>query len=393
MARARMLCKTIATDKRLNKLSPYADWMYIRAIPHLDRDGIIDGDPDTLAVTICPWRLALIADEMPNIINEWVKSGLVIRYKSGDRTALYFVGFQKNQSLEYKKEAASTFSVPPGMKRTDRGLVDAERSDKSTSGGDADDYSNEGRSALDDYSKTTRTEYKLNKDQSNQKESVVDTTRARVSEPPPPSLQETLNAAVNELERQQTLKLMASWEKGSEKSKNARVRVSPTQEAIIYSQSPATEVPTVKSADPLPPTVNPNRVISMPDGQKLIIDELIWAQMMSVMLAGLGMKELADAGVARVRNDAARTLETLCKMNARFRNKEGIQELFASWSNTRPDYPVPKPEWLEEHASLYLSGGIRYQNERKGTHNGRSGTSSKDSKSAADLYPEYAKFT
>ena len=123
MARARMLHRTIATDKRLNKLSPYADWMYIRAIPHLDRDGIIDGDPDVLAITICPWRLALISDEMPSIIDEWVKSGLVIRYKSGDRTALYFCGFEKNQRFEYIKEARSVFGPPPGMKRTKNGLI------------------------------------------------------------------------------------------------------------------------------------------------------------------------------------------------------------------------------------------------------------------------------
>ena len=123
MARARMLHRTIATDKRLNKLSPYADWMYIRAIPHLDRDGIIDGDPDVLAITICPWRLALISDEMPSIIDEWVKSGLVIRYKSGDRTALYFCGFEKNQRFEYIKEARSVFGPPPGMKRTKSGLI------------------------------------------------------------------------------------------------------------------------------------------------------------------------------------------------------------------------------------------------------------------------------
>lgn len=122
MAKARMLNRSIATDKRLNRMSPYADWIYVRTIPFLDRDGIINGDPDELAATVCPWRLAMIVDEMPAIIDEWVNSGLVIRYQSGRFTALYFCGFGKNQRIEYDKEAPSKFNPPPGTRRTKKGL-------------------------------------------------------------------------------------------------------------------------------------------------------------------------------------------------------------------------------------------------------------------------------
>jgi hypothetical protein len=154
---------------------------------------------------------------------------------------------------------------------------------------------------------------------------------------------------------------MASWDKN--KPKPVRVRMNQAQAAIAAAEPPPAELPIVKPADPLPTTVQPGHVISAPNG-RIIIDDVTWLQMLSIVVDGLGYRELVDAGVARVRSEAIATLETLAKMPA-FRTKDGIESLFASWARARPDTPAPKPDWLIEHAGKLASGKIRYPDERK----------------------------
>ncbi len=77
MARGRMLNATIAKDKQLNELSIEAEYIYLKTIPHLDRDGLINGDPALLWSDVCPRRQELMP-RMQAIIDEIVASGLVI---------------------------------------------------------------------------------------------------------------------------------------------------------------------------------------------------------------------------------------------------------------------------------------------------------------------------
>ncbi len=124
MARGRMIAATVADDKRFNELPIDAALVYLMAIPQLDRDGLILGEPTTLWGQVCRRRVDLIP-RMPEIISAWITSGLVAAYKtSDDDTVLYFVGFQKNQAMtHYDREAASRFPCPPGFSRTAKGLV------------------------------------------------------------------------------------------------------------------------------------------------------------------------------------------------------------------------------------------------------------------------------
>jgi hypothetical protein len=48
MARGRFLSESVATDARLNGLSVEAELVYLMTIPHLDRDGLIEGDPNAV---------------------------------------------------------------------------------------------------------------------------------------------------------------------------------------------------------------------------------------------------------------------------------------------------------------------------------------------------------
>lgn len=119
-----MIASTVADDKRFNELPIDAALVYLMAIPQLDRDGLILGEPGALWGQVCRRRSDLMP-RMEAIIAAWLVSGLVTAYKNEDGdTILHFVGFQKNQAMtHYDREAASRFPCPPGYVRTAKGLA------------------------------------------------------------------------------------------------------------------------------------------------------------------------------------------------------------------------------------------------------------------------------
>lgn len=113
MARGRFISESVATDARLNSLSVEAELVYLMAIPHLDRDGLIEGDPNVLWGKVCPKRRQFL-DTMAVYIQEWAKAGLVLMYDSDNGPVLWFKGFVKNQlGLRYDRETPSKFPPPP----------------------------------------------------------------------------------------------------------------------------------------------------------------------------------------------------------------------------------------------------------------------------------------
>lgn len=121
-------------------------------------------------------------------------------------------------------------------------------------------------------------------------------------------------------------------------------------------------------ATPTEPTPEAAHVISLTTGEKIFIPGPVWTSAVSAMLEGLGTKALADTGSVTgkaKRTEASFTLETLCKMSEKFRTVGGIKALFESWKKARPNDGAPLPAYLEEHASKYLSGKLRYPGERK----------------------------
>ena len=123
MANGRFLSSSIAYDSRLNSLSLEAEYIYLKAIPHLDRDGLIQGDPALLFATVCPRRVDMIS-RIEDVINEWIALELVTRYDGWQEGAvLFFHGFKRNQTgLRYEREKPSQFAAPPGYIRTEQGL-------------------------------------------------------------------------------------------------------------------------------------------------------------------------------------------------------------------------------------------------------------------------------
>lgn len=122
MARGRMLSQSIALDLEFNKMSMEAQFLFMRAVPHLDRDGLILGNPVALWAKIAPLMPDLM-QKTESCIKEWRKAGLVVTYDSPYGAVIYFKGFTKNQAnLRYDREADSMFPPPPGYYRNGNGL-------------------------------------------------------------------------------------------------------------------------------------------------------------------------------------------------------------------------------------------------------------------------------
>lgn len=124
MARGRMLSTDVSVDPEAQSLTLASYALYLSAIPHLDRDGLIDAHPLKLVAMAAPLRYEF-RDNAAALINEWVEAGLVIRYSVSTRQAvLFFKGFRRHQQgMEYSREPASRFPPPPGWSRTQEGLV------------------------------------------------------------------------------------------------------------------------------------------------------------------------------------------------------------------------------------------------------------------------------
>ncbi len=122
MARGRMINQSIAEDIEFNEMSIEAQLMFVRTVPFLDRDGLINGHPAILAGKVAPLLIDMFG-RIPGIITEWTNAGLVIQYQDGKVTVLYFTGFTQNQAnMRYDREPASQFAPPPEYVRTAQGL-------------------------------------------------------------------------------------------------------------------------------------------------------------------------------------------------------------------------------------------------------------------------------
>jgi len=122
MARGRMINTTIALDPEFNGLSIEAQLMFLRTVPHLDRDGLIIGQPTALWATVALLMPDLMTD-MQVIIDEWIDAGLVIVITTKIGPLLYFTAFHRNQvGFRYDKEPPSRYSLPDEYERTKHGI-------------------------------------------------------------------------------------------------------------------------------------------------------------------------------------------------------------------------------------------------------------------------------
>jgi len=123
MARGRLLTIELLNDERFNLMSEKAQLLFMRAWPHLDRDGRITGNPRRLWAQIDVDHIENM-DRMGVSIEEWLGSGLVMRYQTESGPVLFFLGFRlHNLRMTYSEEAGSVWPPPPGWHNTRQGPV------------------------------------------------------------------------------------------------------------------------------------------------------------------------------------------------------------------------------------------------------------------------------
>lgn len=122
MAVGRMINRTAGLDQELNSVSIEAHLLFVMSIPHLDRDGLIIGEPLPHLGTVLPLRPDFFS-KYEQLIEELTDCKIVIRYATKKGRVLYFPGFRKNQTFTYSREGASVFDPPPGYVRTATGLT------------------------------------------------------------------------------------------------------------------------------------------------------------------------------------------------------------------------------------------------------------------------------
>lgn len=122
MARGRMISTTIALDPEFNAMTEEAQLCFLRTVPHLDRDGLIIGQPAALWATIAPLMPSLLP-RIPTVIAEWQRAGLVQVFDTKIGPVLYFDGFHRNQvGIRYDREPASRYPLPDDCERTPDGI-------------------------------------------------------------------------------------------------------------------------------------------------------------------------------------------------------------------------------------------------------------------------------
>jgi hypothetical protein len=89
MARGRMINTTVAEDEVFNAMSIDAQFIFMRTLPHLDRDGLITGNTTLLHSKVAP-LLSEYSTKMTVIIDEWISNDFVLKYQDGKKDVLFF---------------------------------------------------------------------------------------------------------------------------------------------------------------------------------------------------------------------------------------------------------------------------------------------------------------
>lgn len=319
MARGRMINVTIAEDETFNAMSIDAQFIFMRTLPHLDRDGLITGNVILLSSKVAP-LLPEYNQKMTGIIQEWIANGFVMRYQDGKRDVLFFINFRKNQfGMRYEKEGVSQFAPPPGYKRTSTGLVPSDtpsNSGNGTNGNFVQDNVSTDEVRPNSVLSAARIEIEVEEKGNN---NTCASDDEEPEQPPPPTSLDTQSQSVPEFRDP----LPGEYLPGLSNPKRYRLADAVTR--------------------------------FVADAMKLGVTAEQFRLMVDAFLGGCASKPLADAGGERGEQAllfAQEQVLTLCRMDARFRNVGGIESIFTSWrENDYRGNTIPNSKQALEHAS------------------------------------------
>ena len=115
MARGRMLSRSICKSMQVHGLSSDLCRLgFTWAIPHLDVNGVMHGDPALMRSDIFPRRDDVSNKDMRRMRDEWVQSELAHLFHSTGDEWLFFPGFDRHQTgLRKDRETKSGHPPPP----------------------------------------------------------------------------------------------------------------------------------------------------------------------------------------------------------------------------------------------------------------------------------------
>lgn len=324
MARGRMINQSISEDVEFNEMSIDAQLMFLRTVPFLDRDGLVNGNASVLRGKVAP--LLELTKPMAAIVQEWISAGLVVQYTAGKQSVLFFPGFAKNQiGMRYDREAASAYPPPPGYTRTAKGLIaPGESGPQQPPNDDSDNGENSAEPDCEQTPDDCRTSAGL----------VPDELHANGIE-------------CNRIESNIR-----------EKGENTRERESAPKTNGVPPSSPNDYLPGLP--DPRAKTSQRTRVVEyVMEAKKLGVDAPEFRLLVDALLDGFGKKPLADAGDERTLNYAQELALLIMGVSEQFRTPDGIAAIFKSWqANDWRGDSLPTSEQLKEHASLMASGKV-----------------------------------
>lgn len=113
MPDGRFLSKSIAWSEQVGSVSLAADYVFMRMIPHLDREGRIGGSPKAVKAMCCPLRDELTPEAVEHALSELAAVGLIQWYTVRDQSYIQFPGFATHQrGARLEREAPSRLPAP-----------------------------------------------------------------------------------------------------------------------------------------------------------------------------------------------------------------------------------------------------------------------------------------
>lgn len=110
MPEGRFISRKISVSRQLKQVSLEADFLFGRMIPHLDRDGRMDGDPEIVKAVAVPLRSELAVEIIRTCLGELDTVGLIEWYEVDGLTVCEFPGFERHQKgMKHDREAVSRY--------------------------------------------------------------------------------------------------------------------------------------------------------------------------------------------------------------------------------------------------------------------------------------------
>lgn len=366
MAKGRMIDASIWTNKKHARLSPQARLLTIGIITTADDQGRIDADPYVLKGKLFTFDEDVSASNIQQWLEMLAHNKTILLYNDdeGEQFA-QLLNWWDYQSLQYA--SPSEYPKPHGWRDRIRynyskgsiltcnwiladGTITCDTCDETgkplpkQTKQSSNSSNNKAIIQVDNQVDNQVDVQEEDKEEDQGGDARVHAHEEMRNPPPPPKKEQIITE-----EQSSTL---------PEKI-NPRVRMSAEQTKLLEGTQAAPETTRIMAAEPLPPRVSPNRVISGANGEQILIRQEEFTEMCLATADACGLRALWDLRVAATRRDVSFAVEGLAKMSATFRTQAGINALLDSWRRARPE-TVPRPDWLIEHASKFLSGKVRY---------------------------------